>query len=108
MNKNNIILIVGYSAENTLGRKIVEREPVVKIFGEEYNLNAEVVVMNSLSAHADSNELLSYFNQFDKDRVQNVFLVHGDLDQQEKFCGRLESIGYNKITIPEKGNVFEI
>ena len=59
-NPNNIILIVGYSAEHTLGRKIVEREPVVKIFGEEYNLNAEVVVFNSLSAHADSNELLQY------------------------------------------------
>lgn len=107
-NENNIILIVGYSAENTLGRKIVEKEPVVKIFGDEYNLKAEVVVMNSLSAHADSNELLNYFNQFDKDRVQNVFLVHGDFDQQEKFCGRLRSIGYNKITIPEKGDVFEI
>jgi metallo-beta-lactamase family protein len=107
-NENNIILIVGYSAENTLGRKIVEREPVVKIFGEEYCLKAEVVVMNSLSAHADSNELLGYFNQFDKDRVQNIFLVHGDLDQQQKFCTRLRSIGYNNITIPEKGDVFEI
>ncbi|MCU7491860.1 MAG: MBL fold metallo-hydrolase [Bacteroidota bacterium] len=107
-NENNIILIVGYSAENTLGRKIVEHEPVVKIFGEEYQLKAEVVVMNSLSAHADSNELLSYFNQFDKDRVQNLFLVHGDFDQQEKFCSRLRSIGYNKITIPEKGDVFEV
>ncbi|MDP4175564.1 MAG: MBL fold metallo-hydrolase [Bacteroidota bacterium] len=105
-NENNIILIVGYSAENTLGRKIVEREPVVKIFGDQYELKAEVIVMNSLSAHADSNELISYCDQFDKSRMQKIFLVHGDQDQQEKLSNRLKSLGFEDIVIPEKGNVF--
>jgi metallo-beta-lactamase family protein len=107
-NANNIILIVGYSAENTLGRKIVEKEPVVKIFGDEYNVNAEVIVMNSLSAHADSNELIEYCNQLDKSRLQEIFLVHGDKDQQEKFYNRLKSCNFTKITIPERGYVFKI
>jgi metallo-beta-lactamase family protein len=105
-NENNIILIVGYSAENTLGRKIVEREPVVKIFGDQYELKAEVIVMNSLSAHADSNELVNYCDQFDKSRIQKIFLVHGDQDQQEKLSNRLKSLGFENIVIPEKGNVF--
>lgn len=105
---NNIILIVGYSAENTLGRKIVEREPYVKIFGEEKKLNAEVVVFNSLSGHADSNELLNYCNQFDKSRLQKIFLVHGDLDQQEKFKSRLLSTGFTNVEIPSRGDVFEL
>ena len=107
-NSNNIILIVGFSAEHTLGRKIVEREPVVKIFGEEHHLNAEVVVMNSLSAHADSNELIDYCDKFDKSRMQNVFLVHGDYDQQEKFKNRLNSIGFKNVTIPERGDSFQL
>lgn len=107
-NPDNLILIVGYSAENTLGRKIVEREPVLKIFGEEYNLKAEVVVMNSLSAHADSNELVCYTKQLDKSRVQNIFLVHGDNDQQIKYMERLKKEGFENVSIPEKGDVFSI
>ncbi|MCF8241020.1 MAG: MBL fold metallo-hydrolase [Melioribacteraceae bacterium] len=105
---NNIILIVGYSAEHTLGRRIVERDEFVKIFGEEFKLNAEVIVMNSFSAHADSNELVDYLNKFDKSRMQNLFLVHGDFDQQEKLKNRLTEIGFNKITIPERGDEVEI
>ncbi|RJP63823.1 MAG: MBL fold metallo-hydrolase [Ignavibacteriales bacterium] len=107
-NEKNIILIVGYNAEHTLGRKIVEREPVLKILGDEYNLKAEVIVMNSLSAHADSDELISYCSQFDKSRMQRMFLVHGDYDQQMKLKERLESIDFQNTIIPAKGDVFQI
>jgi metallo-beta-lactamase family protein len=105
-NPNNIVLIVGYSAEHTLGRRIVEREPEVKIFGEEYKLNAEVIVFNSLSAHADSDELIDYCSNFDKSKMQNIFLVHGDIDQQEKFKKRLETINFLNITIPSRSEEF--
>ncbi|MEI7812047.1 MAG: MBL fold metallo-hydrolase [Ignavibacteria bacterium] len=107
-NPDNIILIVGYAAENTLARRIVEHQSVIKIFGDEYNLNAEVIVMNSLSAHADSNELISYCSQFDKGRMQQLFLVHGDMDQMEKFSERLKSVNFENIVIPEKGSVYKI
>ncbi|MGE5456951.1 MAG: MBL fold metallo-hydrolase RNA specificity domain-containing protein [Methanococcaceae archaeon] len=106
-NKNNIVLIVGYSAENTLGRKIVEHEPVIKIFGDEYHLNAEVIVMNSLSAHADANELLDYCEKLDKSRLNSIFLVHGDPDQQEKFKAALNSHCFNNVVIPLKGDKYE-
>jgi metallo-beta-lactamase family protein len=105
-NPNNIILIVGYSAEHTLGRRIVEREPEVKIFGEEYQLNAEVIVFNSLSAHADSDELIDYCSNFDRSKLQNIFLVHGDLDQQEKFKKRLTDVDFKNVTIPIRGEEF--
>jgi metallo-beta-lactamase family protein len=104
----NIILIVGYNAEHTLGRKIVEHEPIIKIFGDEYKLNAEVIVMNSLSAHADSNELTEYCKMLDESRIQNLFLVHGDFDQQQKFKERLNSITIRNVSIPERGDVFKI
>ena len=105
---NNIVLIVGYSAPYTLGRRIVEKNETVKIFGEEYKLNAEVIVMNSFSAHADANELLAYCNQFDKGRLQNIFLVHGDYDQQQKFKSSLLENNFRRVSIPEKGDVFNI
>ena len=57
-NPDNTILIVGYMAANTLGRRLVEKEEVVKIFGEEYQRNAEVVVLNTFSAHADKDALV--------------------------------------------------
>ncbi|MEK6552781.1 MAG: MBL fold metallo-hydrolase, partial [Bacteroidota bacterium] len=59
-NPNNIVLMVGYSAENTLGRKLIDGEKKVNILGDEYNVNAEVIVMQSFSAHADANELINY------------------------------------------------
>ncbi|OGU54309.1 MAG: MBL fold metallo-hydrolase [Ignavibacteria bacterium RBG_13_36_8] len=107
-NRNNIILIVGYSALNTLGRKIVDKVKIVKIFGEEKRLKAEVIVMNSFSAHADANELINYCQLFDKGRMQRLFIVHGDFDQQEKFRDKLISTGFNNISVPDKGDVFTI
>jgi metallo-beta-lactamase family protein len=107
-NPNNIVLIVGYSAQHTLGRRITERDEIVKIFGEEYNLNAEVIVMDSFSAHADADELLDYVNHFDKSRLQNIFLVHGEEDQQNIFSKKLKDSGFAKITIPKRGDEFEI
>jgi len=107
-NPDNIVLIVGYCAENTLGKKLVMKEPIVKIFGEEYNLKAEVIVMNSLSAHADGNELLSYVQQLDQSRLRNIFLVHGDPDQQTKFSDKLKEKNYFNVLIPERGDVFSV
>ncbi len=107
-NPNNIILMVGYAAEHTLGRKIINGEKIVKIFGDQYNLNAEVIVLDSFSAHADSDELVDYCSSIDKKKLKNVFLVHGELDQQEAFKKNLESIGIKSIAIPQRGDVFKI
>lgn len=107
-NPDNIILMVGYCAEQTLGKKLIMKEPVVRIFGEEYSVNAEVIVMNSLSAHADGNELLGYLEQFDKSRLQKIFLVHGDPDQQQKFRERLIQKEFTEIYVPARGDIFSL
>ena len=105
----NTIMITGYSAEYTLGRRIVEREPKVKIFGEEFNLNAEVVVLNSLSAHADRNELLDYHRRFNPTRLRHSFIVHGDLDQAQKLQHAMqEELGLTGVTVPSPGDRFEL
>lgn len=107
-NPNNIVLIVGYAAHHTLARRIIEKEEIVKIFGQEVNLKAEVIVLNSFSAHADADELIEYVNQFDKNKLKEIFLVHGELDQQEIFKKRLLENGVKEVTIPDKGDVFVI
>lgn len=107
-NPNNIILMVGYAAEHTLGRKIINGEKIVKIFGDQYSLNAEVIVLDSFSAHADSDELVDYCSSIDKKKLKNIFLVHGEIDQQEAYKKNLESIGMKKVTIPQRGDVFKI
>ncbi len=107
-NPNNTVMIVGYQAEHTLGRKIVERHPEVSIFGEAMKLLAEVVVMNSFSAHADKNELLDYVGNFDPSVLKYIFLVHGDLDQAEKLSAALAEKKFKKIDIPERLDTFAL
>jgi len=107
-NPNNTVLIVGYQAEHTLGKKIVDRNPEISIFGEVKKLNCEVVVMNSFSAHADNNELLGYMAPFDKSMLKNIFLVHGDLERAERFAASLTENKFKQIDIPERMQKFEL
>ncbi len=109
---NSTVLIVGFMAEHTLGRRLIEardvENAVVKIFGDEYYVHSKIVVLNSFSAHADRDELLAYFDQFDRNHLQKIFLVHGEIDQQEAFKDGLKSMSFKDIEIPEKGQEFEV
>lgn len=99
----NTVMIVGYCADHTLGKKIVDRLPEVRIFGETYPLRAEVVVMNSYSAHADEPGLLDFIGKLDRDRLQRIFLVHGAPERQEALKTALRRERYRDVYIPEHG-----
>ena len=76
---NNIVLIVGYQAENTLGRRLLEKREVVKIFGEEVPRRCEVEVIDGFSAHGDQSDLLAYARTCaEGGRLKRIFLVHGE------------------------------
>ncbi|MBK6679265.1 MAG: MBL fold metallo-hydrolase [Ignavibacteriales bacterium] len=107
-NPKNIIMMTGYCAEHTLGKRIIERNPEINIFGDPYQLKAEVVVFNSLSAHADSDELIYYVNKFNREKMKDIFLVHGEPDQQEKFKNRLLLNHFKSVKIPKRGELFSI
>ncbi len=102
----NLILIIGYMAENTLGRKILEKQPMVKIFDETYNLKAEVEVMNAFSGHADRSDLLDFISKV-KD-LKKVYLVHGEESQGLSLKGFLGEIGINSVEVPNRGETFTI
>lgn len=96
----NMILVVGYMAKDTLGRRIVDKEKIVRIFGIEYELNAEVVIINAMSGHADKNELLEFVNGCLP--LKRIFLVHGEEEQTQAFYDTLTEQGISAY-IPSKG-----
>ena len=104
----NMILIVGYQAEHTLGYKLVQHDAEVKIFGKIYKRKAEVVVHNSFSAHADGNELVSYISRFDKKQLQQIFLVHGEPDRQLGLKVDLKHQNDTPVEMPARGQKYTL
>ncbi len=106
-NPNNTILFVGFQAEHTLGRRLIEKQPEVSIFGDVYKLNAEIIALNSFSAHAGQDELVEYIGTADRNRLKKLFLVHGELAQSERLAAELQSTGMKEIGIPVQGEKIE-
>lgn len=101
----NTILASGFMAPHTLGRRIVEKRPEIRIFGDKYPLRARVATISGLSAHADKDELLNYCGRFKK-KPSKTFLVHGELDQQEPFAQTLHDHGFPDVQIPVEKQKF--
>ncbi|MFZ2357687.1 MAG: MBL fold metallo-hydrolase [Candidatus Omnitrophota bacterium] len=95
----NTVLIVGYMAKNTLGRRIVERARYIRIFGVEYELNADIVIINAFSGHADRNELMDFVLKCLP--LKRIFLVHGDEEQSQALFDTLSGNGLN-VYLPVK------
>jgi len=100
----NTILIVGFQAEHTLGRRIVERRPVIKVFGEEVQLKARVEVINGYSAHADRGELSRWLEgvRDGSPTLRSVHLVHGEPPAQDELTTSLAAKGFT-VTSPAPG-----
>jgi len=93
----NTILVVGFMAEHTLGRRIVERRPTLRIFGDDVPLRAKVEVLNGYSAHADRTELRSWLHRV-KERspaLRRVFLVHGEPEAQDALAATFREDGFD-------------
>lgn len=106
-NPNNTVLIVGWQAENTLGRKIAEKWPEVPIFGEKYKLRCRVEVFNEFSAHADRNDLINWAN-VGKARWQKVFVVHGEESAALSLADAFKEEGLKDVLVPQFGQIFDL
>ena len=98
----NTVIIVGFQAPNTLGRRIVEKRPEIRIHDGMHNLNAEVVVLNGFSGHAGRDELLEMLTPL-KDSAKKTRLVHGDPDQAEALGKTLRERGFADVVYPDRG-----
>lgn len=98
----NTFLIVGYATPETPGGKLRRGDKIIKVFGEEKEVRADIVIMDSFSAHGDRDEMTAFIaNQ--KATCQRLFLVHGELETQKKFKAHLQHHGFGRIEIPTLG-----
>lgn len=106
--ERNTVLIVGYMAENTLGRRIRDGEKEVKILGDWYHVNAKVEQINAFSAHADYEEMTQWLDSIDTSRLKNIFMVHGEKDSQDFFTQYLREHGYKNVTVVKYDETYEL
>ncbi|HOK40901.1 MAG TPA: MBL fold metallo-hydrolase [bacterium] len=106
--ENNIVLFVGYQAEGTLGRRILDGEKIVRIHNEPVSVKAKIVNLESFSAHADRPMIISWLTNFIK-FPYHIFLVHGeDIELKGLKEAIISNFSFDKIFIPEIGDKFEI
>ncbi len=104
----NTILLVSFMAQETLGRKLMDGQKQVRIFGEEYDVKAEVVRIEGYSAHADQRELMNWAGRLDRSRLQRVFLVHGEPGPTATLAQKLQEVGIGSVETPTRGQSFEV
>ena len=102
----NTVLLVGFQAQNTLGRRLRDGDRSVKIFGEERQVNARVRSLEGFSAHADARGLCEYARELSqRHHLKDIFLVHGEESAARKLAGSIKDAGVNaRITIPDQGH----
>ena len=103
----NTLLIVGYCSPATPGGMLRNGIEKIKLFGEEKQVRIQVETMDSFSAHADRQEMLSFIED-QRSHLKKLFLVHGELDTQQEFKRYLGENGFSAIEIPELGQEFEL
>ncbi len=99
----NTVLIVGFMAQNTLGRALADKKPEVRIFGERHPVRARVKILNAFSAHADYREIGDWVLAQDRRRLKGVFLVHGEPSAQEALARHLDGLGVRPVTALRPG-----
>ena len=104
---NSTILFVGYQAPGTLGRRLVDGEKKVKIFGEEIAVNARIEYIEGYSGHADQEWLMNFVYSFTYP-PKHIFLVHGEPEGQIVLKQKLEENTNIPITIPDFGESYEL
>jgi metallo-beta-lactamase family protein len=107
--RKNTVMIVGFQAQHTLGRRLVEQRPEVRIFGVERERHAEVAVLNGFSAHAGQDDLLEYAEAVrDAGPLRQVALVHGEDQARMTLKGLLEERGFPSVHTPSQGDQMDL
>lgn len=105
-NPKNTLLVVGYQAQGTLGRQLLNGAKTVKIYGKSYKVGLKVTAIGSYSAHADMTQILSWTSHIK--RLQKVFLVHGEGQQAIRLSGQICAKMGVEVFIPRQGELYEL
>ena len=96
----NTILFSGYCEPRSVGGKLLNGAKEIKLYGTVHEVNAEIGVIRSMSAHGDYNDLIQFLSCQDANKVKQLFLVHGEYEVQKAFEQRLHNKGFTNIAIP--------
>ena len=97
---DNTVLFVGWCAPGTLGRRIVENQPEVRVLGHTVRVRATIASLRAYSAHADRTGLLEFLGPA-RERGSSIYLVHGDEETALAFAGTLRGLGHRDVVVPE-------
>ena len=110
-NNHNSVLLVGYTAEGTLGRRLldIKRGSDVTIDGSKVKVNCNVEYVDGFSAHADKDYLLDYIDRCsENNKLKNIYLIHGEYDAVRNMKKLLNNKGYDNVIIPDKGKAYKL
>ncbi len=99
-NPRTTILSIGYCSPNTLGAKILRGDKKVSIFGVQYQVKATVKSLDAFSGHGDYKELIHYLSSQDKQKIKQLFIVHGEEEVRHKYAGHLTEAGFIHNYVP--------
>jgi metallo-beta-lactamase family protein len=100
--------MVGYAEPNSLGGHLINGDHEVHIFGELYEVKAEVRSIKSMSAHGDYEDLIHFLTGQNPEQLKTIFLVHGEYDVQQHFSQKLKEKGFGHIEIPYQHQKIEL
>ena len=100
------ILLIGYSAEGTLGRQLLAGSETIKVKDREYKVNARIRKIDVFSGHADQLGLLSFIKNQQIDKLKKVFLTHGEEESMLEFSQEIQKLGFNEVILPAKNETF--
>lgn len=100
------ILLIGYSAEGTLGRQLLAGSETIKVKDREYKVNARIRKIDVFSGHADQLGLLSFIKNQQIDKLKKVFLTHGEEESMLEFSQEIQKLGFNEVILPDKNETY--
>ncbi len=106
--EKNLILMVGFSAQHTLARRIMDGDKDIKIFGEPYRVKAEVATMPYFSAHGDWKDLIDFMSDNSPDKLKSIFVVHGEESQSLALKEKIENKGFKNVVVPDRLETFTV
>jgi metallo-beta-lactamase family protein len=102
------ILLIGYSADGTLGRELLAGSNLIRVRDKEYRVNAKIRKIDVFSGHADKNGLLDFVKQQNPKTIKTIFLSHGEEESMLEFRGELNQLGFQDVILPIKNESFEL
>ena len=107
--ERNSIVFVGYQAEGTLGKQLIQGATEIKLFGETVVVNAQIHNLEGFSGHGDYREMIDYFTSCqDIRQIRKTFIVHGESSAQQEYKDHLYEAGFRGIEVPQKGDSIEL